>query len=98
MINIKRDKSTQVVFILTVIAAATTLVCAAADILIPMYLKYKFHSNEIGADSVGIIGGADGPTAIYITSQFSSHLFTVIFALLTVTGVLYLIFKNKWAK
>src|SRR5699024_5721295 len=30
--------------------------------------------NELEASSIGIIGGADGPTAIFVTSRLAPHL------------------------
>jgi len=46
--------------------------------LIGALLLSKFipgiHFNLLDAASIGIIGGADGPTAIYLSSQLSPHL------------------------
>lgn len=36
------------------------------------FLKISFTANEAAA--IGIIGGADGPTAIYVTSKLAAHL------------------------
>ena len=67
------------VMIFTVIAMAMTIISISFNSLLTMYLSYKLN-NEIGkVSSIGIIGGADGPTAIYLTSQSHPYLFTVIF-------------------
>lgn len=94
----KKEKLTKVVTILTIITATITLISVVFSFLIPMYLSYKFHIDTSKAGSIGIIGGADGPTAIYVTSQSSLHLGTVIFALLTVFGIIYLIVAKKATK
>lgn len=48
-----------------------------------------------------IIGGADGPAAIYVAGQSNSEfpqLITSIFALLSVIGVLFIIFNRESAE
>ena len=52
------------------------------------------NSNKV--DSVVIIGGADGPTAIYLSSRPSSTIIAiVVFALLSITGIFYVILRKK---
>lgn len=52
------------------------LLGAAAQfgIFIAFLLAIIFGFNELDAASIGIIGGADGPTAIYLTSKLSPDL------------------------
>ncbi len=90
-----KEKLTMTVNILTIISAVITLISAAYSFLIPMFLWYKLQLNTSKASSIGIIGGADGPTAIYLTNQPHSHLITIIFALLTIGGIAYLICSKK---
>ncbi|MBU5313842.1 sodium ion-translocating decarboxylase subunit beta [Tissierella carlieri] len=88
----------KVVTIFTVIAMAMTIISISFNSLLTMYLSYKLN-NEVGkVSSIGIIGGADGPTAIYLTSQPHPYLFTVIFLLLSIAGALYLFFIRKVIK
>ncbi len=48
------------------------------------------------AASIGIIGGADGPTAIYLTSSFGDFSWAIFGGLLIVAGlVLFCVIKNK---
>ena len=48
------------------------------------------------AASVGIIGGSDGPTAIFVAGQFNIGSFIVVGAvILAVVLGLYLIFRRK---
>ncbi len=47
------------------------------------------------ATSIGIIGGADGPTAIYLTSSIGGFGWAILGGLLVVAGVvLYFIIKK----
>lgn len=46
-----------------------------------------FSVDMTGAGSVGIIGGADGPTAIFVTSSAGVDWDHVIFALLGIVGI-----------
>lgn len=50
---------------------ARSLVPVITDIL-PFVEKFGFTAAE--ASSIGIIGGADGPTAIYVTTKLAPHL------------------------
>jgi len=82
----------KLVFIFTVICGALALINTAYCYLLPMYLSYKFNTDLKSASSIGIIGGADGPTSIFVASSQSPKLnITAIFALLTVVGIIYLI-------
>ncbi len=70
------------------------LLLALASVLVPI-IKFSNYSAQNG--SVGIIGGADGPTAIYITSRLlGGHLlFTLILGItLFLCGGFCLIFKR----
>lgn len=59
---------------------------------------FKKVSAGIDIDSnTSIIGGADGPTSIFIASEKSYYLIPFIFGLLSIIGVVYLIIKRKRA-
>ncbi len=45
--------------------------------------------------TVGIIGGADGPTSIFIATSPSSYSVTKVFGILTLLGIAYLLIKRK---
>ena len=95
----KKEKSIWVkgITVFTILCALIAFIGVFADFLLPLYLSYKFNVNTRDASSIGIIGGADGPTAIFISGQFSFRLLTIIFALLTVLGIVYLVI-NKYSK
>ena len=85
------------VFVFTAICVAATALSAVYNYLLPLYLSYKFNMDLRGASSIGIIGGADGPTSIYVSSSLLPNI-TAIFALLAAAGIIYLFFdkrKNK---
>jgi Na+-transporting methylmalonyl-CoA/oxaloacetate decarboxylase beta subunit len=86
---------TKVVTTLTVIAAIITIISATYEFLLPMVLSVVLNFDTKDAVSVGIIGGADGPTAIYITGGAPQRLITTVFALITVAGIIY---RNHFLK
>ena len=89
----KEQRLRKLITIFTVIAVSITIISIGF-----MYLSYRLN-NEVGkVSSIGIIGSADGPTAIYITWKLSPYVFTVIFLLLLIAGVLYLFFTRKVIK
>ena len=51
---------------------------AQFGIFVAFYLSIIFGFNAQEAASIGIIGGADGPTAIYLTSKLAPHLLGAI--------------------
>ena len=76
------------------IALISGLLLALASVLVPI-IKLSNYTAQNG--SIGIIGGADGPTAIYVTSQLlgGSLLFALILGLtLLLCGGFCLIFKR----
>lgn len=92
----KIQKSVKLVTVLTIIFAIITFISLFFNSLLKLYLSYKVSkiTSQVGASE--IIGGADGPTAIYLASGSSSYVFAVIFGFLTVLGIIYLIIvKNK---
>ncbi|MEK6264757.1 MAG: hypothetical protein N2B06_08320 [Clostridium sp.] len=76
---------------ITTITTIITFISVAVSFLMPIYLSYKYHidSNKVSAD---------GPTAIFVASQLSPHLITFIFALISMVGIIYLIFTRKATK
>ena len=86
--ELKKGNVKKVVTVLTIISMIITLISAVFNFVIPVYLSYKFHLNVGEASSIGIIGGADGPTSIYVASRNShTYLITVIFTVLSVAGL-----------
>ncbi|HHX24314.1 MAG: sodium ion-translocating decarboxylase subunit beta [Tepidanaerobacteraceae bacterium] len=88
-------KSTKIITIFTVISALAAFISAFFSSLLPLYLSYKLNIDTRNASSIGIIGGADGPTAIFVSARSSSHLFTIIFVSLTILGVIYLVIAKN---
>ncbi len=86
------------VTILTIIAIVITVISVGINFLAPMYLSHKLVNEVDKVSSVGIIGGADGPTAIYLTSQSFSYISTVIFALLSIVGLFCISLIKKTSK
>jgi len=94
---LKKRKSVKVkvITVLTVLCALIALISALPSTLLSLFLSYKFNIDTRDAASIGIIGEADGPTVVFVSGQFSSGLFAVIFAMLTVLGIIYLVIAKR---
>jgi Na+-transporting methylmalonyl-CoA/oxaloacetate decarboxylase beta subunit len=88
-------KKNKVVFIVTVICGIATILNIAYIVLLPLFLSYLLQKDVRDASSIGIIGGTDGPTTIYVAAPYNSHLITVILALITIIGITYLIISKR---
>mgnify|MGYP000901805421 CR=1 FL=1 len=88
----------KVVGVITIISAIVTLVSELFYFILPFILSHSFQLTSGKSGSIGIIGGADGPTAIYVANKSSVYIFIAIFALLSITGVLYLFHIKKVVK
>ncbi len=76
---------------LTAISGVITLYNLLILYLIPMFLRMKISVSIKDAAAIGIIGSADGPTAILLTTNKNSGLQTLAFLLLFILGVVYFI-------
>lgn len=94
----KKEKSIKMITIFTVICALVAFISLFSSYLLSLYLSHKFNIDTRDAGSIGIIGGADGPTAVYLSGQISSHWFTVVFTTLAILGIIYLIFAKNSVK
>lgn len=91
----RNKKLARIVRVLTIICALITLLSVFYKSLLKLYFSYKFNTDIKDASAVGIIGGSDGPTEIFIGSQSTTHWVPIIFAILTVLGVVYLIVDRR---
>ena len=57
--------------ILSLVSGAAALLTASAAVLGDRLFAYFFFPHGIAASSIGIIGGADGPTAIFVTTRIA---------------------------
>ncbi len=91
-INVKVNR--KIVLISTIILAMILLIYIGYPRIIAIYLQHKWKVDLEDAASIGIIGGADGPTSILISSNSNSFV-TIILALLVLSGSIYLIKTRK---
>lgn len=82
------------VMIFTVICGAAAAIGILYEYLLPLYLSYKLNKDLSDASAIGIIGGADGPTTIYLSGSVSPGI-TALFAVLTAIGIAYLIMAKR---
>lgn len=88
----KKEKILKITKICTIICALITLISFAGNSIMKHILMI---SNSKEASSIGIIGGADGPTTIFLASS-GSHSIVGIFGILTIIGiVIYTYLKKK---
>jgi len=88
--------------VLKYIFLALTVICAiilgaGVYALAAALAEGAFSAASEGAASIGVIGGADGPTAIYVTSAIPPSLMialTIVFAVLTIVFFV-LSYRNK---
>ena len=85
-------------------------VCGLLGLLWPLILKFSAScllvsgsvfriSDATQAASVGIIGGADGPTAVYVTTAVPGFLRTLFFIVITILGFTgYVRFRHRKQK
>jgi len=90
-----KKKKNKVIIIVTIICGLATMINVAYIYLLPLLLSFLFQKDLSDAVTIGIIGGADGPTAIYVACPYNLHLITVILALITILGIAYLIIAKR---
>lgn len=84
----------KIVIILTVFCAAAAAFGILYEYLLPLYLSYKLNKDLRDASAIGIIGGADGPTTIYLSGSVSPGI-TAVFAVFAVIGIAYLVITKR---
>lgn len=94
----EKQKLRKLITVFTVISIIITIVNIGFNCLLPKYLAYKLNFKADEASSIGIIGGADGPTSIFLAAGQSSYYFTIILLLLSIAGIIYLFITRKTVK
>lgn len=80
-------KFTKIVTIITIITTVITILITLSRYIFPMK-----------AASIGIIGGADGPTTIFVSGNHFIIGTTIIFLVISIIGISYLLFTKKMMK
>ncbi len=98
----KKGLATKPVATLTAICALIALVSAFSDRLLLLYLSLRFKTdinnlnvNIKEASSIGIIGGADGPTSIFLSGKPDTLWITFVSAALAILGIIYLCIAKR---
>ena len=92
----RKDIILKIIKISTIICGIIALVCGTSPFLLPRLSASLLQiSINKEASSVGIIGGADGPTAIFLTTSSPPFLYTTVFAILTAMGLVFQIIIKK---
>jgi Na+-transporting methylmalonyl-CoA/oxaloacetate decarboxylase beta subunit len=91
--TLKLDR--KVVKIVTILCFIITIFAVSFKYLLRFYLSVKYHFDIKDASSVGIIGGADGPTQIFISGSNAFPWISVISSVFAIVGIVYLTATKK---
>ncbi|MDF2512625.1 MAG: hypothetical protein K0S04_2491 [Herbinix sp.] len=86
----------KIILTVTIITGIVTLLCISFPLIISLYIQHEFKIDVKDASAIGIIGSADGPTSILVSSINSSNLkwifilLTALMLILTAAGTIYL--------
>lgn len=86
---------TKAVFILTLICGLITFICLMFSYILPLFLSHRYDMGVKNANTAGVIGGADGPTSVFVSGGSSFCWFAAAFAVLTLLGIIFLIINKK---
>ncbi len=91
---IKRHKAIKTI---TIISLIITMISGLVNFVVPLIKFNQFYMNRATASSVGIIGGADGPTSVFIAIKTPYHIITIVFGVISVIGIIYML-VHKYLK
>ena len=83
----------------TVLSGMIAIGILTAQKVLEWWITRQFADNISGeACSIGIIGGADGPTSIFISTADSPYIWAGVFAALSLFGFIALLLMRKQRK
>ncbi|PHV70576.1 hypothetical protein CS063_09750 [Sporanaerobium hydrogeniformans] len=92
----KKELKLIIIKVITLLSGMLLVITTVVPFLLKKYFMFKLIKENFGAASVGIIGGADGPTAIFVGTKLNlgSLIGIVILLGLTIIGSIIL-WRNK---
>ena len=94
----KRDLCGIVLVCVSAVLSLLSIYTIFSDRIVRWFLTKRYHITNLESSSVGVIGGADGPTAIFVTTTSSPNNDWLIFlptvAMIGVT-IWYFVRKRK---
>lgn len=90
-------KKHKVIKTITIISLIITMVSVVVNFVVPIIKFNQFNMELASGGSVGVIGGADGPTSVFIAGKAPYHIITIIFGVISVIGIIYLL-VHKYLK
>ena len=88
---LKRHK---VIKTITIISFIITTISGLVSFIVPLIKFNQFNMNLASHSSVGVIGGADGPTSVFIAVKTPYPIITIIFGVISVIGIIYMLVDN----
>ncbi len=79
-------------------------VCIAVIAIVGLYMAFLLvlgiymasgANVSVSGDSIGIIGGADGPTTVFVTTQFGHPLTLIVMVIVLIAAVAGLVYTRK---
>lgn len=83
---------------------ALRAVCIAVIAVVGLYMAFLLvlgiymasgANVSVSGDSIGIIGGADGPTTVFVTTQFGHPLTLIVMVIALIAAVAGLVYTKK---
>lgn len=83
---------------------ALRAVCIAVIAIVGLYMAFLLvlgiymasgANVSVSGDSIGIIGGADGPTTVFVTTQFGHPLTLIVMVIALIAAVAGLVYTKK---
>lgn len=83
---------------------ALRAVCIAVIAIVGLYMAFLLvlgiymasgANVSVSGDSIGIIGGADGPTTVFVTTQFGHPLTLIVMVIALIAAVAGLVYTRK---
>lgn len=88
-----------IILIITIVSALVCTINLIFEYLLPLYLTHKYNLDVSRNDSAAIIGGADGPTSVFIARRIPrSFPITNILYLVTILGIACQFFIRRFKK
>jgi len=91
----KKPVINTIVAVLTVLCGLVAIISILVRLVLPLYILRKSSINIKDAGSIGIIGGADGPTVIFLAGGAFWSFVSIIFALAALAGIIWLIAAKR---
>jgi Na+-transporting methylmalonyl-CoA/oxaloacetate decarboxylase, beta subunit len=89
------NKKRKIITIITIMSTFITVIYSAYYFIILLFVTLQLKRDISSVASIGIIGGADGPTSIFVSNAPHSDLILFLFLPISIIGIVYLVKTRK---